>query len=142
MLFFYNLREFLKVFLLLSLVFSFLLSFYSLVDVLLLYKVSAPHIVPKAILTTVFLSFYYTAPILNCLALMVYMRRVFKRSYDRLSYSFGLSPLRFFMPVLVLSFILSLLQLALSYSFYPKSLKMPTQLRGSLKRERQRRSLF
>jgi lipopolysaccharide export LptBFGC system permease protein LptF len=123
MLFFYNLREFLKVFLLLSLVFSLLLSFYSLVDVLLLYKVSAPHIVPKAILTTVFLSFYYTAPILNCLALMVYMRRVFKRSYDRLSYSFGLSPLRFFMPVLVLSFILSLLQLALSYSFYPKVFK-------------------
>lgn len=123
MLFFYNLREFLKVFLLLSLVFSLLLSFYSLVDVLLLYKVSAPHIVPKAILTTVFLSFFYTAPILNCLALMVYMRRVFKKSYDRLSYSFGLSPLRFFMPVLALSFILSLLQLALSYSFYPKVFK-------------------
>jgi lipopolysaccharide export LptBFGC system permease protein LptF len=123
MLFIYNLREFLKVFLLLSLVFSLLLSFYSLMDVLLLYKVSAPHIVPKAILTTVFLSFYYTAPILTCLALMIYMRRVFKRSYDRLSYSFGLSPLRFFMPVLVLSFIFSLLQLALSYSFYPKVFK-------------------
>jgi lipopolysaccharide export LptBFGC system permease protein LptF len=123
MLFIYNLREFLKVFLLLSLVFSLLLSFYSLVDVLLLYKVSAPHIVPKAILTTVFLSFFYTAPLLNCLALMIYMRRVFKKSYDRLSYSFGLSPLRFFMPVLVLSFILSLLQLALSYSFYPKVFK-------------------
>jgi hypothetical protein len=104
MLFLYNLREFLKVFLLLSLVFSLLLGFYSLVDVLLLYKVSAAHIVPKAILTTVFLSFYYTAPILNCLALMIYMRRVFKRSYDRLSYSFGLSPLRFFMPVLVAFF--------------------------------------
>jgi lipopolysaccharide export LptBFGC system permease protein LptF len=123
MLFFYNLREFLKVFILLSLVFSFLLSFYSLVDVLLLYKVFAPHIVPKAILTTVFLSFYYTAPILTCLALMIYMRSVFKKSYDRLSYSFGLSPLRFFMPVLVLSFILSLLQLALSYGFYPKVFK-------------------
>jgi hypothetical protein len=80
MLFLYNLKEFLKVFLLLSLVFSFLLGFYSLVDVLLLYKVSAAYIVPKAILTTVFLSFYYTVPILNCLALMIYMRRVFSKS--------------------------------------------------------------
>lgn len=123
MLLFYNLREFLKVFLILSLVFSLLLGFYSLLDVLLLYKVSAPHIIPKAILTTVFSSFYYTASILNCLALMIYMRRVFKKSYDRLSYSFGISPLRFFMPVLMASFILSLLQLALSYSFYPKIFK-------------------
>ncbi|MCI4458890.1 MAG: LptF/LptG family permease [Thermocrinis sp.] len=123
MLFFYNLREFLKVSLLLSLVFSLLLSLYSLMDVLLLYKVSAPHIIPKAILLTVFSSFYYTAPILNCLALMIYVRRVFKKSYDRLSYSFGLSPLRFFMPVLIASSILSLLQFALSYSFYPKIFK-------------------
>jgi lipopolysaccharide export LptBFGC system permease protein LptF len=142
MLFIYNLREFLKVFLLLSLVFSLLLSFYSLMDVLLLYKVSAPHIIPKAILTTVFLSFYYTAPILNCLALMIYMRRVFKKSYDRLSYSFGISPLRFFMPVLMASFILSLLQLALSYSFYPKVFKNAYAIEREFKMERQEKSLF
>jgi hypothetical protein len=141
MLFFYNLREFLKVLLLLSLVFSFLLSFYSLTDVLLLYKVSAPHIVPKAILTTVFLSLYYTAPILNCLALMVYMRRVFKKSYDRLSYSFGISPLRFFMPVLVVSFILSLLQLALSYSFYPKVFKNAYEIEKEFKKGKAKEEL-
>ncbi|MFZ8861129.1 MAG: LptF/LptG family permease [Thermocrinis sp.] len=134
MLFFYNLREFLKVLLLLSLVFSLLLGFYSLTDVLLLYKVSAPHIILKAILTTVFLSFYYTAPILNCLALMIYIRRVFKRSYDRLSYSFGLSPLRFFTPVLVLSLILSLLQLVLSYGFYPKVFKNAYEIEKEFKK--------
>ncbi len=141
MLFFYNLREFLKVLLLLSLVFSLLLSFYSLLDVLLLYKVSAPHIIPKAILITVFSSFYYTAPILNCLALMVYMRRVFRKSYDRLSYSFGISPLRFFMPVLMTSLILSLLQLGLSYSFYPKIFKNAYEIEREFKKGKAKEEL-
>ncbi len=141
MLFFYNLREFFKVVLLLNLVFSLLLSFYSVMDVLLLYKVPQMSLIPKVMLTTLSISFYYTAPILNCLALMLYMRRVFKKSYDRLSYSFGLSPLSFFMPILVLSSVFSFLQLTLSYSFYSKVFKSAYSIEREFKKGKAREEL-
>ena len=119
MLFFYNLKEFLKAFTLLSLVFAFILSLYSVLDVLLLYKTADLQIIPKAMLTTVLISFYYTAPIINTLSLMLYLKRVFSKSYDKIASTFGISPLRFFAPILTFSLFLSLIQFALSYSFYP-----------------------
>ncbi|WP_448587908.1 LptF/LptG family permease [Thermocrinis sp.] len=123
MLFLYNLREFLKTFFLLSLVFVSLLSFYSVLELFLFYKRAEVQLLPKLILTTLLISFYYIAPLINSLSLMLFLRRVFSRSYDRIASSFGVSALSFLSPILIFSLFLSLTQLALSYSLYPNTFK-------------------
>ncbi|WP_448584374.1 LptF/LptG family permease [Thermocrinis sp.] len=142
MLFFYNLKEFLKAFALLSVVFVSILSLYSVLDVILLYKVASLHIIPKAMLTTVLISFYYTAPIINSLSLMLYLKRIFSKSYDRIASTFGISPLRFFAPILLFSVFLSLTQFVLSYSLYPKTFKMAYLLEKEFKKGKPQEELL
>ncbi|WP_029551858.1 LptF/LptG family permease [Thermocrinis jamiesonii] len=142
MLFFYNLREFLKAFLLLSFVFASILSLYSVFDVLFLYKTAKVELIPKVLLTTILISFYYTAPIVNSLSLMLYLRRVFSKSYDRIASTFGISPFSFFFPVLLVSLLLSFIQFVLSYSFYPKIFKTAYSLEREFKKSKPAEEFF
>ena len=137
MLFLYNLKEFLKAFSVLTLVFVSILSLYALLDVFLLYRLPALSILPKVMLNTILVSFYYTAPIINSLALMLYLKRVFSKSYDRIASAFGVSPLGFLSPIILFSLALSFLQLILSHSIYPKAFKTVYLIEREFKKGKQ-----
>lgn len=117
----YILLNHLKTFLLLFIVLVGILYAYLVGEVLLVFKEKSPEIFISYLLNFLPIAFFYSVAFVNALALLVAFRRLFQRKIDLLLQSFGISPLRFFLAILIFSLFLSAINLIGSYKLYPES---------------------
>jgi len=99
--------SFLKLFGTISFVGVFLVSLYALLDFILGFKVKDPQVGLEYFLLLLPLGFYYISPALLSVSLILFMKRILEKKIDLISQSFAISPLRFSLPVLAFSFVLS-----------------------------------
>ena len=115
------LKSFLWVFLSVSFAGVFIVSLYALADFLVGFKVKEISVATQYFLYLLPLGFYYISPLLISVSLFIFLKRVIDRKTDLIVQSFGISPLRFSLPVLIFSLLLSLLFLAGNQFLFPET---------------------
>ncbi|WP_461829926.1 LptF/LptG family permease [Aquifex sp.] len=117
------LKSFLWVFLSVSFAGVFIVSLYALADFLVGFKVKNLEIALQYFLYLLPLGFYYVSPLLISVALFLFLKRVIDKKTDLIIQSFGVSPLRFSLPLLLLSLLLSLIFLSGNQFLFPDAAK-------------------
>ncbi|MFN3871226.1 MAG: LptF/LptG family permease [Aquificaceae bacterium] len=117
----YLLSHYLKTFSVIFLVIIGILYIYLMGEFFLVFKEKDWHILLSYTLNLLPVVFFYVSPFVAGLAVVVSFRRFIQRKIDLLSQSFGISPLRFSLIILLFSFIVSLINLFGSSNLYPKS---------------------
>ncbi|RMH79910.1 MAG: LptF/LptG family permease [Acidobacteria bacterium] len=83
---------------------------------------------------------FYTGAFISSLALLITLRRFVQRKLDLVSQSFGLSPFDFLRNAVLFTAFLSLLNLSMSYSFYPNSQKKLYRMEREYKKAKESES--
>ncbi len=115
--------NFFKIFTVVSFTVITLTVIYSTVEFLFGFKVKDKEIFIDYVLILIPLSFYILSPVILSISLLILFRRIFSKKIDLTCMSFGISPLRFSLTLLIFSFLLSLMFLLLNENFFPKLLK-------------------
>lgn len=103
----YLLSRFLGIFLNVSFVSVLLVSLYALLDFLVGFKEKRTDVALSYFLNILPLGFYYISFITLSISLILFLRKVFEKKMELTVQSFGISPLRFSLPVLLFSVFLS-----------------------------------
>ena len=119
----YLLTGYLKVFVVVSLVFLSLTLLYGLADFLLGFKERNFDVGLSYSLYLIPVGFYVLLPLLVNISFLIFTRRVISKGIDITAQSFGLSPLRLIMPIFLFVLVLSLGSIAMSERFIPGLLK-------------------
>ncbi|RUM28585.1 MAG: hypothetical protein DSY32_04155, partial [Aquifex sp.] len=118
----YLLSRFLGIFLNVSLVSVFLVSLYALLDFLIGFKEKKPEVALSYFLNILPLGFYYISFITLSISLIIFLRKVFEKKIELTAESFGISPFRFSLPLLLFSLFLSFTFLLGNEYAFPKLL--------------------
>ncbi len=119
----YILFSYLKVFLIVLIALLGILYSYVIGEVLIVFKEKDLKVLLSYTINMLPNVFFYISAFVCGIALLISFRRLLQRKIDLLSQSFGISPLTFSHYLILFSLLLSFLNLAGSYSLYPKSWK-------------------
>lgn len=136
----YILLNHIKTFLLFLMVLMGILYVYLVGELLLLFRVKSPELLLTYTLNFLPTAFFYAGAFVNALALLVAFRRLFQKKIDLLLQSFGISPLRFFLWVLLFSLFLSFLNLLGSFQLYPESQRKLFSIEKEYKKAKEKES--
>ncbi len=115
----YLLINFLKVLLTVTAVFIALVILYSLTELVLSFRIKDMDIGLRYSTYLIPLGVYIMFPLISGVSVIVVLRRIFAKKIDLTSQSFGVSPLRFSLPILMPILLGSVLFLVLNESFIP-----------------------
>ncbi len=128
---------YLKVFSLVSFASLCLIALYGLTDFLLGFKEKELAVAIAYMANLVPVGFYVLSSLLVGLSLLVFMRRVLSKKKDFIAYSFGISPLRFLMPLLTVVLVLCFSLLFLNESFLPNLFKRIWYIEKTFKKKQE-----
>ncbi|MDQ7039035.1 MAG: LptF/LptG family permease [Aquificota bacterium] len=131
----YMITQFLKILTAVAFVSSVLILVYSLAEFLMGFRVRDFEVGVRYSLYVLPLGLYILFPLVAGVSVIILFRRVFSRNIDLTAQSFGISPLRFTAPVLILVLAGSLLFLVLNESFIPKLFKKVWYMERLFKKE-------
>ncbi len=115
------LKSFLWVFLSVSFAGVFIVSLYALADFLAGFKVKDLRIALEYFLYLLPIGFYYVSPLLFSVALFIFLKKITDKKIDLMVQSFGVSPLRFSLPILLFSLVISLLFILGNQFLFPRT---------------------
>ncbi len=131
----YLLTNYLKVYVTVSSVLLSLVLLYSLADFLLGFKEKALHVGLRYTLYMIPIGFYMLVPIGVNISFLIFIRRIIGKGIDITAQSFGLSPLRFIMPILLFTFLLSLGTMVMNERFIPYLFKKVWYIEKTFKKK-------
>ncbi len=133
----YILLNHMRTFLILLVVLVGIIYVYLLGEFFLIFKNKSLEVLLSYTLNFLPTSFFYLSAFVNSLALLLAFRRLFQKRIDLLLQSFGISPLRFSLWVLLFALFLSLLNLFGSYRLYPESQRRLFNIEKEFKKARE-----
>lgn len=119
----YVLSLYAKLFLVVNGVLLGMVSSYALMELLFLFKEKGSSVAWSYLINLLPVAFFYLLP-LNCvISLIILLNYVFSKKIDLIVQSFGISPLRFLLSVVLLLIFISLINLFLSFGAYAEKNK-------------------
>ncbi len=131
----YILLNFLKLFLSVSIVVIFLASIYGFLDFFLSFKEKSLKVAVEYFISLIPLSFYYSSPLILSVSLTFFLKRLIDKKTDLIVQSFGLSPLRFSLPLILFSLFLSSFFILGNEFLFPKLLNNLKKIEKAYKKK-------
>ncbi len=133
----YLLVNFFKIFFAVSLVSLGLIVLYSLTDFFFGFKEKSPQVILRYIAYLIPIGFYVLSSLLVSVSVLILFRRILSKKIDLTVQSFGISPLRFSLLLIVSVLTLSSLFLLLNESFFPSLFKKLWYIEKTFKKKQE-----
>lgn len=119
----YTLLLYIKLFIVVNAILLGIVSSYALAQLLFLFKEKSANIAISYLLNLLPISFFYLLPFSSVIAMMILLKHIFSKKLDLIVQSFGVSPLRFFLNIILFLVFVSFFNLIMSFDVYPESNK-------------------
>lgn len=119
----YVLSLYAKLFLVVNGVLLGMVSSYALMELLFLFKEKGSSVAWSYLINLLPVAFFYLLPLSCVISLIILLNYVFSKKIDLIVQSFGISPLRFLLSVVLLLIFISLINLFLSFGAYAEKNK-------------------
>ncbi|WP_340695594.1 LptF/LptG family permease [Hydrogenobacter thermophilus] len=119
----YVLFLYVKLFLIVNAILLGIVSSYALMELLFLFKQKSADIAFSYLANLLPLSFLYLSPFSSVIAMMILLRYVFLRKIDLIVQSFGISPLKFFLNIVLFLVFVSFFNFFMNFNTYAENNK-------------------